>query len=732
MSSFFWKSWRNYLSSLSSSQRPRRWHRLELEQLEDRIQLSSAGLVDHPTYILFKPPGNQPYQTAAPTGFTPQQIQNAYGINQLYGTIGTGTGQTIAIIDAYDEPAFVDSTDPNFINSDLHKFDVQFGLPDPPSFLKLNQNGGTTLPGTDPAGAGNPNGNWEGEEALDVEWAHAIAPGANIILFEANSDNPSDLLAAVATAARYPGVSVVSMSFGGPESSSDPSSNNVFTTPAGHQGVTFLASSGDEGSYEPPPNTTTVAVNYPAASPNVIGVGGTTLTLTANNNYSGETAWGNGTNSGTQGGSGGGISQYESEPAYQKSVQNTGRRTVPDVAFDADPATGVAVYDSYNNGSSTPWGQVGGTSLAAPCWGGLIAITNEGLAENGLPSLDGPTQTLPDLYNLYLRKPGDFHDITSGSNGAYSAGPGYDEVTGLGSPVANRLIPDLIGLPVHIVLNGATEGTPFTNATIATFTDPTGAHPAGNYTVTINWGDGTAATTGTVVSAGGNKYTVLGSHTYLNAGTYLLTVTVQNTATNIAGMATANLDVADAPLQGFAQALNSATAGFVSNALVGVFTDTDSTPRPTSHYTATIIWNEGNGLTFSSPGTIVHLFGNTFSVYGSSPYSFPYGGLFPIQVVVTDVDGGASVTINSVLSVADKTAIPPLVPQALADTGPVNAPFVSLEDALTNFLNAERLFLIALAFGTPAQKQGTFGNLVNAFRAYEAAIFNYDMKLPGT
>ncbi|HTU91468.1 MAG TPA: S53 family peptidase [Gemmataceae bacterium] len=673
------------------------------------------------------PPG-QPYQSAGPTGYTPQQIQEAYGINQLYGIIGTGTGQTIAIVDAYDDPAFVDSTSPNFDSSDLHMFDQEFNLPDPPSFLKLNQTGGTALPGTDPAGPGT--SNWEGEEALDIEWAHAIAPGANIIVFEANSASPSDLDQAVATAAAYPGVSVVSMSFGSPEDNTATSTDSIFTTPAGHQGVTFVAASGDYGSFGGSGLTTT-NVDYPAASPNVLGVGGTSLVLNSDNSYNSETAWGNGANSASQGGSGGGFSQYESEPAYQESVQNTGKRAVPDVAFDADPNTGVAVYDSYNNGTATPWVEVGGTSLAAPSWSGLIAIADEGVVHDGGTTLNGPTQTIPDLYKLYQVDPSYFHDITSGSNGAYSAHAGYDEVTGMGSPVANKLIPALIGLQVRNTLSAATEGQPLNNVAVANFSDPTGSQSVGDYIATITWGDG-SVTSGNIIADGGDLYTVLGSHTYINPGTYALTVSVQNTVYDLFGTCITNVNVADAPLEGSAQALDGETAEFVTNALVAVFTDTDSTPRPPSNYSATITWNEGDGLSFTSTGAIERLFGNTFAVYGSSPYTFPYGGLFPIQVVVTDLGGGASVTINSVVSVANNQAVSTLFPQYQSDTGPLSTQLVSMEDALTNLLSAERLFVYALVFGSTTEQKGTFGNLLNAFDAYESAIFAYDMSLPGS
>ena len=140
-------------------------------------------------------------QAVSPVGLTPQQLRTAYGINSIMlGSIpADGAGQTIAIIDAYDAPNFVNSTDSNFANSDLHQFDLQFGLPDPPSFQKMDQNGGSNLP------AASGSSGWSVEASLDVEWAHAVAPMANIILVEANSSMDWDLLAAVDTARHLPG-----------------------------------------------------------------------------------------------------------------------------------------------------------------------------------------------------------------------------------------------------------------------------------------------------------------------------------------------------------------------------------------------------------------------------------------------------------------------------------------------------------------------------------------------
>ena len=298
----------------------------------------------------------------------------------------------------------------------------------------LNQNGqATSLPGTDPVGPGNDN--WEVEEALDVEWTHAIAPGAKIILVEANSQSLSDLMAGVATAASQPGVSTVSMSWGFAEgqgvlSADEATYDSTFTTP----GVTFVASTGDYGAADPV---------YPAFSPNVLAVGGTSLSLNADNSYSSETGWGYFSNSlGTFVASGGGLSQYESEPAYQQRVQSTGSRSTPDVSFVSDPATGAWIADPYNLDPSNPWEVVGGTSLSAPCWAGLIALVNQGRVAGGQPTLNSssPTETQQSLYSLSQN---DYHVITSGNNG-YSAAAGYNLVTGLGTPVANLLVPDLV------------------------------------------------------------------------------------------------------------------------------------------------------------------------------------------------------------------------------------------------------------------------------------------------
>jgi hypothetical protein len=368
-----------------------------------------------------------PDVSAASAPFDPAQIRSAYAVNDIYfnGVSGTGAGQTIAIADAYN--------DPNII-ADANAFSSYFNLPTfnsgGPTLQVLNETGGTSLPTNATAGT------WDLEESLDVEWAHSIAPDANIILFEANSAASGDLYQTVATAAAYPGVSVVSMSWSVPQiddlyfHDDEPGEDSTFTTPAGHQGVTFIASTGDYGA---------PGVGYPATSPNVVAAGGTSLSLGTDGSYLGETAWSGG---------GGGGSIQEAQPSYQSGAVTSQVRTAPDVSMDADPETGVYVLDTYY---SPGYFGVGGTSLAAPMWAALFAIVDQGLAQRGQPTLDGPSQTLPMLYAL---PSSDFHDVTTGDNG-YPALAGYDLATGLGTPIASLLVPDMAGFAPVATWTGA-------------------------------------------------------------------------------------------------------------------------------------------------------------------------------------------------------------------------------------------------------------------------------------
>ena len=347
--------------------------------------------------------------STTPSGLTPAQVRHAYGFDQI---VNQGEGQTIAIVDAYDNPN---------IEADLGVFSSTFGLPPCTTanecFKKVYATG--SKPRTD---AG-----WALEIALDVQWAHAVAPKAKIVLVEAKSSSFADLMKAVDVAVKN-GAGVVSMSFGGSEFSGQTSYDYHFNV----AGVTFVASSGDSG----------YGVEFPAASQYVVSVGGTTLNVDAYGNYLGESAWS---------GSGGGLSAYETQPAGQINwpLPYAAKRGIPDVAYNGDPNSGVAVYSSVTYSNQSGWFQVGGTSAGAPQWAGLFAITNSLRVGSGKAPLSAAYNT---LYGVGKTGYGaDFHDVTSGTNGTCgsvcSASGGYDYVTGLGSPQAPNIVPALVSQP---------------------------------------------------------------------------------------------------------------------------------------------------------------------------------------------------------------------------------------------------------------------------------------------
>lgn len=637
-----------------------------LEYLEDRTLLDASSAVMHPTFVIFHPNGGGLgfNQSPAPIGYTPGQVRKAYGIDKINvgGLVGDGTGQTIAIVDAFDWSTAA---------SDLHNFDVQFGLPDPPSFKKVNQDGNAApLPPSDAPGG------WGVEEALDVEWVHSIAPKASIILVEANAPTDGNLVqTAVRTAASLPGVSVVSMSFGRGEGGGDLGLNSVFQTPNGHTGVTFLASTGDNGA----------PGGYPAYSPNVVAVGGTSLFLNPDNSYASESGWS---------GSGGGVSTVQAKPAYQKNLTYASR-AIPDVAAIADPNTGVAVYDSYDFGASTPWDQIGGTSLACPFWAGLIGIVNQERVAAGDSILDGPSQTLPLLYGLPAS---DFHDITTGNNG-FPAGPGYDLVTGNGSPVAPNLVRDLSPLSIQVTprpVGNVQEGLPLNNIVIATFKDLSGNNPP--YSATIDWGDSTGTSIGTVTALGGGVYSVTaGPHTYAEEGSYLANIAVSNGG-GLTGSGSTTVVVQDAPLSAQPLAFN-ATEGSRFNGVIGSFTDA-SPNAPTSDFTVNIDWGDGS----NSTGTVTALGNGQFNVSGAKLYREQ--GNYALKISVKDV-GGQSTEIDSTANVADAL----LSSVGRAVFGVVGTPLTRLLATFTDANNGDKASDYAAAIdwgdGTPLDSAAT-------------------------
>jgi subtilase family serine protease len=343
------------------------------------------------------------------SGLTPAQLTNAYGLDSITfptasGTVqGNGAGQVIALIEAYHDP---------YIASDLATFDQAFGLPAPPNLVVADQAGNVT------------NSGWALEESLDVEWAHAIAPDAIILVVEAQSQSRQALIAAV-NAARYtPGVVTVSMSWGFSESANEASYNRIFTTPPGHRGITFFAASGDSGSAG--------GAEWPSVSPTVVAVGGTTLNVSFSGHYQSETAWYD---------SSGGVSRFEREPGFQRAVQGTGKRVTPDVAFDGDPDTGVRVYQTSLYSGHGSWEVVGGTSLGTPAWAAIVAIVDQGRYLDGKGTLDGASQTLPTLYSLPST---DFNVIAPLDSKVSQAAGGANTITGRGTPNGSSLVADMV------------------------------------------------------------------------------------------------------------------------------------------------------------------------------------------------------------------------------------------------------------------------------------------------
>lgn len=332
--------------------------------------------------------GGYPQALNAPSGMTPAQIRGAYELS----TDGDPT-TALAVVVAYDNPA---------IKHDLDIYSQQFGLPVLPScsltitqgcFMKVDQRGGMRYPAVD-------NG-WALESSMDVEIAHATCPACKLILVEADTASYSNLATAVDRAATL-GAKAISNSYGGGESFFQTFYDRSYS----HPGVMITASAGDSG----------YGVSYPAASPTVIAVGGTTLRLDSSGKYQSESAWS---------GTGSGCSRYETKASWQKDT-GCRRRTTSDVSAVADPATGASVFDSLGYGGTSGWFTLGGTSLSSPIIAGVYALAASA-SGSGASSLYAKANS------------SNTHDVTSGQNascGTYlcKAVTGYDGPTGVGSP----------------------------------------------------------------------------------------------------------------------------------------------------------------------------------------------------------------------------------------------------------------------------------------------------------
>lgn len=502
-------------------------------------------------------PGARPYfklDTANPAvtvgpagGLTPSDLTGAYHLS------GTGSGQTVALVDAYNDPN---------INADLQTFDSHYGLSTCSTgngCLKVvGQTGTSSLPANDTTG-------WSGEETLDVEAVRAVCSACKIVLVEANSSSDTNLAAAVNTAANTIHATEISNSYGGPESggASDASAYN-------HPGIVITASSGDDGYYDFDflgGNGTISQPNTPAAYPTVVAVGGTSLYLGSTATRSSETVWNdNGANDifeqafgGALGAEGGGCSLVYAAKGWQSNKTGysaaacSGKRLVSDVSLVADPLTGFDIYDSYScgGGCSTGWMTIGGTSLSAPLAAAAYALSG---GAHGVPY---PAVTL-------YGHPTSVYDVTAGGNGfcggmgaaqcslaalgdptgnpnlagagvldcawnsagvvvtagerACDAAPGFDGPTGVGTPNSQTLFAKTG--PSFTISGGSTATHGVAHSWSATsVTDPFPGGSVGSTGWTWNWGDGSTTSSTSATPA---------AHTYASAGTYTITATAKD------------------------------------------------------------------------------------------------------------------------------------------------------------------------------------------------------------
>jgi hypothetical protein len=422
---------------------------------------------------------------AAPVGvgYGPANLQSAYNLPSSTN----GSGQTVAIVDAFNDPNAA---------SDLAAYRSAWGLPACGSgcFSVVNENGQASPL---PASAGT--SGWDVEESLDIDMVSATCPLCHIILVEASSATTQDLGTAVNSAVAL-GAKYVSNSYGGSESSSDPSFDTSYYN---HPGVAVTASAGDSG----------FGVEYPAASPDVVAVGGTSLSTASNSRGWTESVWGS--SAGGEG-TGSGCSVDSSKPSWQTDTGCT-RRTDNDVAADADPNTGVAVYDTFSEGG---WLEVGGTSASSPMIASVFALA-------GTPAAG----TNPASY-LYAHASNLF-DVTSGADGSCSPAylctgqAGYDGPTGLGTP--NGTAAFTSGSTTGNTVTVTNPGNQSTTVGTAVSLQVHATDSASGQTLTYS---ATGLPTGLSI----NSSTGLISGTPSAAGTFSVTVTAKDT-TGAAGSA---------------------------------------------------------------------------------------------------------------------------------------------------------------------------------------------------
>lgn len=507
--------------------------------------------------------GGSPGATVAtPSGLSPSTIDSVYGFS--VATNG-GAGKTIAIVDAYDDPG---------ASSDLNAFSQQWGLPQcttsNPCFTKVNQSGGASYPGG--------NSSWDLEISLDIEWAHALAPASTILLVEANSNSFADLTAAEQYAGAH--ADYVSNSWGGSEFSGETTYDSAFTAPAGRN-VSYFVATGDTGG----------AVEYPSTSPNVVAVGGTSLLFSTSGTFSAENAWSGG---------GGGCSTVEAAPSTQSSFSQyaqvgcNGRRSTPDVSLDADPGSGVAVYDSTPYSGSSGWWTVGGTSASTPMWAAESAVL-------------GSAVNSATVYSAAIP----FRDILAGGNG-HSTLTGYDLATGRGSWA-------------YTPGPSTSLSAALASGNVAlTWTAPTGAVPT-SYSVyrsttsgaetLLASGVGTPSFTTAPPPAGTTYYYEVqavdgaGTGPFSNEASISGSSPPPTTTTTVPRTTTTTTTVAHPPTASFTKSCSRASCTFTS------------TSKDTGGTITQYAWSGGNGIS-GTASRISHV--------------FTAGGTFSVQLMVTD------------------------------------------------------------------------------------------------
>jgi subtilase family serine protease len=372
-------------------------------------------------------------KTTPPTCYGPDQIRSAYNIQSVLDAGFTGAGRTIVIIDAFQSPT---------LKTDLAAFDALWTLPAPTfnivapdGLTPFDKNNGSQM-------------TWSAEISIDVEWAHAIAPGAVIELVLAKSAADADMLSATKYAVDHNLGDVISQSFGEAESCADQKliqQEHALFGEAIDKGITLLAAAGDQGAAQPTCDGTSfsLSASTPASDPNVTAVGGTRLTTSGTNGaYESESAW-----SSVLGATGGGFSTIYRRPGFQAPFQDDNKqRGVPDVAINGD---------ALNSGVIVVWGgkpfRFGGTSAGSPQWAGIVALADQ-MGGHRLGSINKSLYHIgkSDAYGTA------FHDVTAGDNSCtvlackgvavqgFPAAPGWDPATGLGTPDVANLIPLLI------------------------------------------------------------------------------------------------------------------------------------------------------------------------------------------------------------------------------------------------------------------------------------------------